>query len=102
MLSTDGPHRNVMKFKPPMCFTKENVNLLCEKLEAVFTEIEDDGEEIIGQTAEKAKGGANTPELAKVSTIGANGHAGTSSAKRRTQSSSDVPAKRIKNVPCES
>ncbi|XP_064599856.1 5-phosphohydroxy-L-lysine phospho-lyase-like [Liolophura sinensis] len=36
LLSRDGPHCNVLKFKPPMCFTKENVDLVSEKLEEVL------------------------------------------------------------------
>ena len=43
-LSTDGPHRNVLKFKPPMCFSKENVDELVEKVEVVLKEIEEDPE----------------------------------------------------------
>lgn len=31
-LSTDGPHENVIKIKPPMCFNKENVDYVVEKL----------------------------------------------------------------------
>ncbi|XP_041363734.1 ethanolamine-phosphate phospho-lyase-like isoform X2 [Gigantopelta aegis] len=41
LFSRDGPNRNVLKFKPPMCFTLENVDLLCDKLEMVFDEIKD-------------------------------------------------------------
>uniref|UniRef100_A0A8C6T4Y7 Ethanolamine-phosphate phospho-lyase n=1 Tax=Neogobius melanostomus TaxID=47308 RepID=A0A8C6T4Y7_9GOBI len=40
LLSADGPHRNVLKFKPPMCFTKEDVDLVVEKIDNILTEIE--------------------------------------------------------------
>ena len=32
LLSTDGPNENVIKFKPPMCFTKENADALVQAL----------------------------------------------------------------------
>lgn len=32
LVSRDGPHHNVLKFKPPMVFNKENVDTLVEKL----------------------------------------------------------------------
>ncbi|XP_052069755.1 5-phosphohydroxy-L-lysine phospho-lyase-like isoform X1 [Mytilus californianus] len=41
ILSTDGPHCNIIKMKPPMCFTKENVDLVCQKLVMVLKEIQD-------------------------------------------------------------
>lgn len=37
LLSTDGPGRNVLKFKPPMCFSLDNVKLVVEKLDAILT-----------------------------------------------------------------
>lgn len=40
LLSSDGPYRNVLKLKPPMCFNKDNVDELVTKLEIVLTEIE--------------------------------------------------------------
>ena len=39
LLSLDGPYSNVMKFKPPLCFNKENAKELIEKLDRVLTEI---------------------------------------------------------------
>ena len=39
LLSTDGPYENVIKIKPPMVFSKENVNVVCEKLETFFKKI---------------------------------------------------------------
>jgi len=38
LMSTDGPHHNVIKIKPPMCFTMENVDFLLEQLEIVLNE----------------------------------------------------------------
>ena len=38
LLSTDGPHHNVIKIKPPMCFSEDNVDTLCENLERVLGE----------------------------------------------------------------
>jgi 4-aminobutyrate aminotransferase-like enzyme len=29
LLSTDGPHANVIKIKPPLCFSRENVMQAC-------------------------------------------------------------------------
>lgn len=40
LLSADGPHRNVLKFKPPMCFNKEDVDFVVEKIDHILTEIE--------------------------------------------------------------
>jgi len=36
LLSTDGPFHNVLKFKPPLCFTLENANQLLNALEKVL------------------------------------------------------------------
>ena len=35
LLSTEGPHHNVLKLKPPMVFAREDVDLLM----AVFAEV---------------------------------------------------------------
>ena len=40
LFSADGPHRNVLKFKPPMCFNLKNVDTLVAKLDVILTEIE--------------------------------------------------------------
>ncbi len=40
MFSSDGPDRNVLKFKPPMVFTTENADELLDQLDAILTEIE--------------------------------------------------------------
>jgi len=38
LLSTDGPFHNVIKLKPPMCITRENVDLLLEYIDKVLGE----------------------------------------------------------------
>jgi len=55
LLSADGPHRNVLKIKPPMCFSKEDSDQLLNRLDEILTEIECDepGDESAG-----AKNGA--------------------------------------------
>ncbi|XP_075398171.1 5-phosphohydroxy-L-lysine phospho-lyase isoform X2 [Tenrec ecaudatus] len=40
LLSTDGPGRNVLKFKPPMCFSFEDAHQVVAVLDAVLTEME--------------------------------------------------------------
>lgn len=37
LLSADGPHRNVLKFKPPMCFSVEDADLAVEKIDHILT-----------------------------------------------------------------
>ncbi|XP_053769051.1 5-phosphohydroxy-L-lysine phospho-lyase isoform X6 [Desmodus rotundus] len=41
LLSTDGPGRNVLKFKPPMCFSLDNVQHVVAKLDAILTDMEE-------------------------------------------------------------
>ena len=38
LISTDGPHANVLKIKPPMCFTAENARRLADMLEKILAE----------------------------------------------------------------
>ncbi|KAF0306232.1 Ethanolamine-phosphate phospho-lyase [Amphibalanus amphitrite] len=42
LLSADGPDRNVIKFKPPIVFSEENVEELVTKLDRVLAELEGD------------------------------------------------------------
>lgn len=37
LLGIDGPHHNVIKFKPPMCFNKDNADLLVDKLKSALS-----------------------------------------------------------------
>ncbi|CAL8327491.1 unnamed protein product [Lota lota] len=41
LLSADGPHRNVLKFKPPMCFSHEDAERVVEKIHLILSEIEE-------------------------------------------------------------
>ncbi|XP_064626793.1 ethanolamine-phosphate phospho-lyase-like [Lineus longissimus] len=45
LFSADGPHSNVLKFKPPMCFTMENADFLVEKLDRILGKICQDKKE---------------------------------------------------------
>ncbi|MGB3802012.1 MAG: aminotransferase class III-fold pyridoxal phosphate-dependent enzyme [Lewinella sp.] len=38
LMSTDGPLENVIKLKPPMCFDRENADVLCDYLDRVLRE----------------------------------------------------------------
>ncbi|CAL8241817.1 unnamed protein product [Merluccius merluccius] len=40
LLSADGPHRNVLKFKPPMCFSREDAELVVERIHLILSDIE--------------------------------------------------------------
>uniref|UniRef100_A0A8D0HME4 5-phosphohydroxy-L-lysine phospho-lyase n=1 Tax=Sphenodon punctatus TaxID=8508 RepID=A0A8D0HME4_SPHPU len=37
LLSTDGPGRNVLKFKPPMCFNMKDAQFVVEKIDKILT-----------------------------------------------------------------
>uniref|UniRef100_A0ABI7ZHG5 5-phosphohydroxy-L-lysine phospho-lyase n=1 Tax=Felis catus TaxID=9685 RepID=A0ABI7ZHG5_FELCA len=41
LLSTDGPGRNVLKFKPPMCFSVDNARHVVAKMDAILTNMEE-------------------------------------------------------------
>ena len=41
LFSADGPDRNVLKFKPPMCFNLENADELLGKIDTILSELED-------------------------------------------------------------
>ena len=40
LMSADGPDHNVLKFKPPMCFTSSDVDELVDKLDLVLAEVD--------------------------------------------------------------
>ena len=40
LLSADGPHRNVLKFKPPMVFSLQDVDHLVSVLDTILQEIQ--------------------------------------------------------------
>ena len=39
LISTDGPHNNVLKIKPPMVFSRENVQQIIRSLEGILSGI---------------------------------------------------------------
>ncbi|XP_075848839.1 5-phosphohydroxy-L-lysine phospho-lyase isoform X4 [Microtus pennsylvanicus] len=41
LLSTDGPGRNVLKFKPPMCFSLDNAQHVVAKIDDILTDMEE-------------------------------------------------------------
>ena len=36
LVGTDGPHNNVIKSKPPICFTRENVKSICYAIKEIL------------------------------------------------------------------
>ena len=50
LLSADGPHRNVLKLKPPMCFNADNVDEVISKLDEVLSEVEFKDDEVSTKT----------------------------------------------------
>lgn len=38
LISTDGPYRNVLKVKPPLCFTGANADFFVETLDEILSE----------------------------------------------------------------
>nr|XP_013801361.1 PREDICTED: 5-phosphohydroxy-L-lysine phospho-lyase isoform X2 [Apteryx mantelli mantelli] len=40
LLSTDGPGRNVLKFKPPMCFSMEDAKFVVDAIDNILTDME--------------------------------------------------------------
>ena len=40
ILSVDGPDENVLKFKPPMCFSRMDAEFLLTNLNEVLSEVE--------------------------------------------------------------
>ncbi|XP_061441408.1 ethanolamine-phosphate phospho-lyase [Rhineura floridana] len=41
LLSADGPYRNILKFKPPMCFTMEDAKFVVDKIDELLTDLEE-------------------------------------------------------------
>ena len=59
LLSADGPDRNILKFKPPMCFSKEDVDRMITAIDEVLTEVEAcevTAVEVIKEAERKANG----------------------------------------------
>lgn len=61
LLSADGPHRNVLKIKPPMCFSEEDAKFLVDQLDGILTVLE----EAIGTNSEGVTISENTPGRTK-------------------------------------
>lgn len=40
LLSADGPFRNILKFKPPMCFTMEDAKFVVDQIDELLTDLE--------------------------------------------------------------
>uniref|UniRef100_A0A452R5C3 Ethanolamine-phosphate phospho-lyase n=1 Tax=Ursus americanus TaxID=9643 RepID=A0A452R5C3_URSAM len=55
LLSADGPHRNVLKIKPPMCFTEEDAKFMVDQLDEILTVLEEaigaQSESVISESA---------------------------------------------------
>jgi len=45
LLSTDGPDCNVLKIKPPMCFSVTDADELVQKLDMILSELDSSTEE---------------------------------------------------------
>lgn len=43
LLSADGPHRNILKMKPPMVFSEKNADRVIATLDHVLTEMKQNG-----------------------------------------------------------
>lgn len=56
LISTDGPHNNIIKFKPPMVFTKENVDEVVSTLDRVLKEVRHNNNELSLTTVAKPVG----------------------------------------------
>ncbi|TMS02162.1 Ethanolamine-phosphate phospho-lyase [Larimichthys crocea] len=96
LLSADGPHRNVLKFKPPLCFTTEDADLAVEKIDHILTELE----EALGLKLHNAVNVENDSSKRKLPSD-ENGHQYHSGLVHNTGSSPGVPqqtkkTKRIK------
>ncbi|XP_053112777.1 ethanolamine-phosphate phospho-lyase [Hemicordylus capensis] len=41
LLSADGPYRNILKFKPPMCFSMEDAKFVVDQIDELLTDLEE-------------------------------------------------------------
>lgn len=69
LLSSDGPDRNVIKLKPPMVFSMQNVDTVVAVLDEVLAELE----ELDGDLAEPVANGAHAKTNGTKATNGTNG-----------------------------
>jgi len=55
LLSTDGPDHNVLKIKPPMCFSVADADELVQKLHVILSEVDSGTQEATAEiVCEKA------------------------------------------------
>ncbi|KAJ8337608.1 hypothetical protein SKAU_G00365740 [Synaphobranchus kaupii] len=47
-VSTDGPDENVIKFKPPMCFSSADAQLVAQKIDHILTDMNSDRQKTSG------------------------------------------------------
>ncbi|KAJ8339777.1 hypothetical protein SKAU_G00344100 [Synaphobranchus kaupii] len=70
LLSADGPHRNVLKFKPPMCFSEEDARLVVDKIDEILTALE----KATGLHTQTVPAAENGPAGKRAMTCEENGH----------------------------
>jgi len=63
LLSADGPHRNVLKLKPPMCFNTDNVDSVFGVLDSVLTEVSQISPGNVEAAMRALMGGANAYDV---------------------------------------
>jgi len=56
ILSTDGPYHNVLKIKPPMCFSVADAKELVQKLDMILSEIDCVMDETASETVSQKAG----------------------------------------------
>ena len=73
LMSIDGPFNNILKIKPPMCFTKANVDLMLTAVDRVLTQIE---HELFPerQDAARKRSAAEEAEVAEAAAEVCHGH----------------------------
>lgn len=60
ILSTDGPEHNVLKIKPPMCFSIADADELLHKLDMILSEIDSSSVEQGNSEVVREKAGAGS------------------------------------------
>ncbi|XP_069781509.1 ethanolamine-phosphate phospho-lyase-like isoform X2 [Narcine bancroftii] len=64
LLSTDGPYQNVLKFKPPMCFSMEDAKLVVEEMDQILSDLERKTSAIVPQEESKSMENGDSLALA--------------------------------------
>lgn len=91
LLSADGPHRNVLKFKPPMCFSKEDAELAVNSIDRILTDIETALDMSLSDTTLVENGNAK-----RKATNEENGHHGHTNGKSHIVTPATKTHKRIR------